>query len=60
MDSWILIITINTEGPAAGHEVARALPLGAGGGGHAVRGREERPDLFPRLLQALSQKIPRV
>ena len=53
-------VKCDNSGSAGRHEVPGALPHRAGGGGHAVRGREERPDLFPRLLQALSQKVPRV
>ena len=53
-------VKCDNSGSAGRHEVPGALPHRAGGGGHAVRGREEGEDLLPGLLQALPEEIPRV
>ena len=52
-----VLTLLAVPGPAGGAALARHQPHGAGGGGHAVRGREERQDLLPRLLQALPPQV---
>ena len=57
LDSYHQVSQFPRSGPAARHEVAGSVAHGAGGGGHAVRGREEGKDLLPRLLQTLPPQV---
>ena len=50
LDSYHQVSQFPRSGPAARHEVPGSVAHGAGGGGHAVRGGEERKNLLPGLL----------